>query len=298
MASAPSVREVEVGGTTLAVREWGDPGGRAILFWHALGPAMSAAYAAELEPALGEGWRLVAPDGPGFGASPVLPPEGYRIESLVGLLWELGDALGVERAVLAGHSWGGVVASVAAAQQPERTDGLVLFDSGHRDYQDDPGFDPHRSLESFVEEASRRRLRVDGWDELWAEFADAIPRPLTDALREAVRAGVREEPDGTIVGIPTAETSGAARHGLAVLRVSDAWPRLAEAEIPVLALLATQPGELRAANEVAGRRYRDAVPQAEIRLVDDASHSMLTDVGPEVARLVGDWLARLPARPA
>ena len=298
MASTASVREVEVGGTTLAVREWGDPGGRAILFWHALGPAMSAAYAAELEQGLGEGWRLVAPDGPGFGASPALPAEGYRIEPLVGIFWGLADALGIERAVVAGHSWGGVIASVAAADRPERTDGLVLFDSGHRDYQDDPGFDPDRSLESFVEEASRRRLRVDGWDELWTEFAEMIPRPLTDSLRDGVRAGVREEPDGSIVGIPTAETSGAARHGLAGLRVSDSWSRIAEAGIPVLALLATQPAELRAANEAAGRRYREAVPQAEIRLVDHASHSMLTDVGPELARLVGDWLARLPARPA
>jgi pimeloyl-ACP methyl ester carboxylesterase len=297
MTSSAPVRAVPVGGVTLAVREWGSPDGRAILFWHALGPAMSAAYAAELEAALGEQWRLVAPDGPGFGSSPALPAERYRIKRLVELFWGLADALGIERAVLGGHSWGGVIASVAASERPERTDGLVLFDSGHRDYQDDPGFDSDASLDAFVEEASRRRLRVDGWDELWAEFAEMIPRPLTQSLREGVRAGVREEADGTIVGIPTAETSGAARHGLARLRVSESWPQLAEARIPVLALLATKPDELRAANAQAGDRYRVAVPQAEIRLVDDASHSLLTDAGPEVARLVGEWLARLPTRP-
>src|SRR4051812_29174355 len=105
VSRSASVREVRVGGTTLAVREWGDPDGRGILFWHALGPAMSAAYAAELEPALGEGWRLVAPDGPGFGASPARPAEGYGIEPLVALFWGLADELGLERAVLAGHSW-------------------------------------------------------------------------------------------------------------------------------------------------------------------------------------------------
>ena len=295
MTASASVHEVQVGGTTLAVREWGRPDGRPILFWHALGPAMSAAYAAELEPALGDEWRLVAPDGPGFGRSPALPADGYRIEPLVGLLWGLADELGIERAVLGGHSWGGVIASVAAAERPERTEGLVLFDSGHRDYQDDPGFDPGAPLETFVEEASRRRLRVGGWDELWSELAGMIPRPLTDSLREAVRAGVREEPDGSIVGIPTAETSGAARHGLAGLRVSEAWPRIAAAGIPVLALLATQPAELRAANAQAGERYRAAVPHADVRLVDDASHSMLTDAGPEVAAMVGEWLAGLPA---
>ena len=288
------VHDVSVGGTALAVREWGDPAGRPVLFWHALGPAMSAAYAAELEPALEDGWRLVAPDGPGFGASPALPPEGYGIESLAGLFWGLADALGLDSVVLGGHSWGGVIASVAAAARPERTDGLFLLDSGHRDYQDDPAFDPERTLEDFVAEAGRRRLRVDGWPALWEEFEAAIPRPLTPALRGAVRAGVREEPDGSIVGIPTEETSGAARTGIAALRVSESWPQLAAAGTPVLVLLATKPDELRDQNERSAVAFSAAVPQAEIVAVPGATHSLLTDAGPDVARLVGAWLGRLP----
>jgi pimeloyl-ACP methyl ester carboxylesterase len=293
-----SVREVAVGGTSLAVREWGDPAGRPILFWHALGPAMSAAYAVELEPALGNGWRLVAPDGPGFGASPPLPADRYAIDALVGLLWGLADAVGIRSAVLAGHSWGGVVASAAAAEQPGRAQGLLLLDSGHRDYQDDPAFAPGRTLADFVEESERRRLRVDGWDAFWDELRQAVRRPLTPSLREALRAGVREEPDGTIVGIPTAESSGAARLGLSERRVSDTWQRIAAAGIPVLVLLATMPEELRRANEGAASRYAAAVPQAEVRFVPDATHSLLTDAGPEVASLVADWLGRLPARAA
>jgi pimeloyl-ACP methyl ester carboxylesterase len=284
-----------VGGTALAVREWGDPAGRPILFWHALGPAMSAAYAAELEPALGEEWRLVAPDGPGFGESPALAPDAYGIESLAALLWGLADELGLERPVLAGHSWGGVIASAAAAERPERAAGLVLLDSGHRDYQDDPSFVAGESLEDYVAESDRRRLRVESWDALWEEFAAAIPRPLTPALREAVLAGVREEPDGTVVGIPTAETSGAARFGLAGLRASATWGRIAEAGLPVLVLLATEPPALRDVQERAAARYATAVPAAEIRFVAGASHSLLTDDGPQVATLLGDWLGRLPA---
>ena len=51
-------------------------------------------------------------------------------------LKELMDALGVERAVLAGYDWGGRAACVVAALWPERVRGLVvgqrLQHPGHR----------------------------------------------------------------------------------------------------------------------------------------------------------------------
>ena len=39
-------------------------------------------------------------------------------------------------------------------------------------------------------------------------------------------------------------------------------------------------------------RFAGAVPQAEIRPIRDAGHSLLTDAGPEVARVAVEWLAR------
>jgi pimeloyl-ACP methyl ester carboxylesterase len=295
-SGSASVREVSVGGTPLAVREWGRSGGRPILFWHALGPAMSAAYAAELEPALGEGWRLVAPDGPGFGASPALSAERYAIPRLAELLWGLADRLGLGRPVLGGHSWGGVVASAAAAARPERVAGLLLLDSGHRDYQEDPTFSAAKALEEYVAEAGRpdRLLRFDGWEPLFEELAGAVRRPLTPSLREAARAGFREEAGGSIVAIPTPEAQGAARYGLGQTRASASWPALAASGVPVLLLLATEPPELAAVNRRAAAVYAAAVPQAEIELVEGATHSLLTDRGPEAAALLADWLRRLP----
>jgi hypothetical protein len=35
----------------VAVREWGDPDAPAAVFWHALGPCVTGAYARELAPA-------------------------------------------------------------------------------------------------------------------------------------------------------------------------------------------------------------------------------------------------------
>ena len=39
------------------------------------------------------------------------------------------DALGIQRAVLAGHNWGGRAACVAAALWPERCRGMVTVNS-------------------------------------------------------------------------------------------------------------------------------------------------------------------------
>ena len=43
------------------------------------------------------GLRLVAVDGPGFGASPALPPEHYAGASLSALLWGVADELELDR---------------------------------------------------------------------------------------------------------------------------------------------------------------------------------------------------------
>jgi pimeloyl-ACP methyl ester carboxylesterase len=82
------VDRLDVGGGTLAVRSWGDPTGRPVVFRHPLGDVTSSAYLTELAPVLtARGHRLVAPDGPGFGGSPAQPPEQYAPARLAGLVW-------------------------------------------------------------------------------------------------------------------------------------------------------------------------------------------------------------------
>jgi 3-oxoadipate enol-lactonase len=75
------------------------------------------------------GWRCVAFDHRGAGESPVDPAlitVGAMVDDVIGVL----DALGVERCVLAGESQGGAIAQYAAAQSPNRFDGLVLSAPG------------------------------------------------------------------------------------------------------------------------------------------------------------------------
>ena len=151
---------VDTGDAKLHVRRWGPEGGPALLFLHSLGPAASGELLAPgIEPLAEAGWSIVAPDMPGFGESPALEPDGYRAERLAGMVWGLADALGWHRFVLAGHSWGGSVAVHAAAAHPDRVRALVLVDSGHIDYADQPGANLDESLEQLTEnmDAARRR---------------------------------------------------------------------------------------------------------------------------------------------
>src|SRR5262245_30563536 len=78
-------------------------------------------------PALAEaGFHAVAPDMRGYGATD--HPEAidqYTLLHLVGDVIGLLDALGAERAVIAGHDWGAPVAWHAALLRPDRFRGVI-----------------------------------------------------------------------------------------------------------------------------------------------------------------------------
>lgn len=76
---------------------------------------------------------------PGYGDSPLIDP--YDFDGLADALAQLLDAHGLQKAVLVGHSLGGMVALQMWARHPERVAGLVLaasspaFGHGSGDFQ-------------------------------------------------------------------------------------------------------------------------------------------------------------------
>jgi len=74
------------------------------------------------------GWRVVNPNLPGFAGSDPLPWERVSIGGLTNEIVRLLDHLGVEQAVLLGHSMGGAVAVQFADAHPERTLGIIYRD--------------------------------------------------------------------------------------------------------------------------------------------------------------------------
>ena len=264
---------------------------------NALGSGTSGAYLTEVAPTLTDaGLLLLAPDAPGFGESPALPSEEYETASVVGMVRDLLDERGIDRAILMGHSWGGTIMTAFAAAHPERVEGLVLVDSGQMDYQDAPGFPHGKRYEDLVQDAREpeRTIRTTVED-FEREAQEEVRRPITPALLEAFRAGLREQ-DGQLVSIVTPETRASAMYGLMGTRVTETWPAIAEARISILLLLATEPGETWEQNRRASRVFAERFPEAEIHFLENAGHDLFADAGPQLARIVAEWAAGLGPR--
>ncbi len=71
--------------------------------------------------------RVIYVDRPGLGFSARPAREGASPAFQATVLRDILDQLGIERAVLVGHSWGGALALTFALDFPERTAGLVLI---------------------------------------------------------------------------------------------------------------------------------------------------------------------------
>ncbi len=75
-------------------------------------------------------FHAIAPDLRGYGETD--KPEGiesYDIHHLVGDLVGLLDALGLERTVIVGHDWGGIIAWQMALMHPERVERVISLNT-------------------------------------------------------------------------------------------------------------------------------------------------------------------------
>lgn len=96
--------------------------GPRILFVH--GSIAGARLTWRRQHPLGERWELAIPNRPGFGASPPLPRNDFEVEAEM-----FAELLG-DGAHLVGHSYGAVIALLAAAERPEAVLSLTVSEPG------------------------------------------------------------------------------------------------------------------------------------------------------------------------
>jgi pimeloyl-ACP methyl ester carboxylesterase len=119
---------IRAGGHSIAYQQAGPDGGPVIILLHGL-----ASDADTWDKALGllaeRGLRVLAVDLLGHGDSDK-PDSEYRLADFADSLGEFMDALGLERATLCGHSFGGAIAMFFGTRHPERVERVVLVSAG------------------------------------------------------------------------------------------------------------------------------------------------------------------------
>ncbi len=104
----------------------------------------------QIPPLAKAGFRVVAPDMRGYNLSD--QPDGvdaYRIERLTADVRQLIAHLGVERAHVVGHDWGGIVAWFFAMDHPEALDHLGIVNVPHPGRFIDMAKSPAQALRSW-----------------------------------------------------------------------------------------------------------------------------------------------------
>jgi len=149
------------GRATLRIVERGDVSGRAVILLH--GFADSWRSFERVIPHLPPSLHVVAVTQRGHGDAS-RPAEGYGLPYLSVDLLALLDALGIQRAVIVGHSMGSAVAVRFAIDHPDRVAGLVLMAAG-----------------SAVRGTPQARAH---WDEVLGKLHDPIPRDFVHELTD------------------------------------------------------------------------------------------------------------------
>ncbi len=120
-------RDIKANGVRLRVSEVGQ--GPSLVLLHGL--FMDHTTWDPVGDALGQQYRVVAPDLPGFGQSEK-PPESrfpYGINAFADAVVDLYAGLELGRAILVGHALGGAIAITLAARHPELISRLILVDA-------------------------------------------------------------------------------------------------------------------------------------------------------------------------
>ncbi len=220
--------------------------------------------------ALSRTYRVIAPDLPGFGKSP-LNREDVTMDTYADVLATMLDALDVEKTVLAGLSMGGYIAFAFWRRHPERVQGLVLLNTRAK-----PDTPEGRENRFKTIEAVRQRG-------LTPLIEGMIPKLLSPAtLRGKVHVvnklrHIMEE--ASIEGVVAALKAMAHR--------PDSRPTLGTITVPTLIIAGKDDGLIPV---IEAEEMALNIPNARLHVVDQAGHLVTMERPRTTARLMASFM--------
>jgi 3-oxoadipate enol-lactonase len=231
-------------------------------------------WRAQVEPLMSLG-RVLVIDGPGHGKSEA-PPRFTLEDHADALTIDAFNELKVSKAVLAGLSWGGMVAMRAAIQHPMRVRAIALLDTS----ASPESLKERVRYRAFI--AFCRRYGVPRWL-VDRELAPLMFGPKTLAARgdELLERFTR-----TVNGYPR---DGMARAALAVtVHRSDVTPKLRGIAAPALVICGRQD---RATPPARSRELAAKIRDARLEWVDESGHSTAIEQPEAVNQLLVPFVA-------
>jgi pimeloyl-ACP methyl ester carboxylesterase len=277
----PHVRHrfADVDGVQVFYREAGPADAPALLLLHGF-PASSHQFARLID-ALGDRFRLIAPDYPGFGHTRV--PEGftYSFETLTDTVEGFVTAIGLDRFTLYAFDFGGPVGFRLALRRPDRIAGLVIqnanaYEEGLSDLA--RGFIANRPGVAGAEENIKGILTLEVTRQQYEGGADA----------ELV------SPDGWTLDQHFLDLNTAAQLPLhldyhANVALYPDWQRwLHDHRPPTLILWGRNDAFF---PEAGAHAYLRDLPDAELHVFETGHFALETHL-PEIAPLIENFLAR------
>jgi pimeloyl-ACP methyl ester carboxylesterase len=272
-------------GLSIHVLEWSESGTPLVLV-HGFGN--EAHIWDDFAPLVAPHYRTVAVDLRGHGDSDHDPERRYDYDFHVADLEAVTAALGIERLVLVGHSFGGRTSMLFAAKHPGRMAGLVIVDIG-------PEHDPRGTTRIRMEVMQRG----DGSFATPAEYervlAHNFPAGSEAALRRMAQHELRQREDGRWVrkadpafmggraGASEAEAEAGERDTAKRL-----WDALARIPCPTLVVRGAASDIL--SPEIADRMVDDVLVKGQLAVVPRSAHSVMTDNPAGFAEAVGAFV--------
>ena len=272
--------------------DWGTPAqatrqpGTGVLALHGL--ASSCHWYDLVMPHLAENYHCFALDQRGHGKTDQ-PNTGYGWETLARDVVDALDQLGLQRAAVLGHSWGGYVALSVAARYPERVSKLVLIDGGFLDWTLWPGatWDWFKNVLSPRDVSAKREGFLN---QLRQQLADCWSEQLEGIVMSMVQVG----PDGSIRDI--LEPANHAQV-LEAMWNEPASPMFPSVRCPTLIVPAGSPKsggnpEFMQMRSKMANAAQSAIKDCEVRWIPDTSHDIGYHKPEELAQVLHDFLSR------
>jgi haloalkane dehalogenase len=244
-------------------------------------PSWSFLYRKVMEVLLERGFRVIAPDLPGFGRSDKpTDPSWYSYDRHTTAMASLVEDLDLQDAVFVVQDWGGPIGlRIGTLEQPERVARFIAMDTGL---------------------FTGRQKMADGWH----AFRDFVERTEDLPIGMLIERGCATKLPAAVVAayeapFPTLESKAAARAFPLMLPLTpddpgaEAGQRVADAlradSRPALLMWADADPAMPL--DPVGRQVQALFPTAEkLSVIHDAGHYLQEDQGDEIGALISDWL--------